>query len=232
MDGWDRELACCRQPKNFAYAYTPRKEIAPYWDMAKQYVLADRMFQSNLDGSFVAHQYAIAGYAAHAVDYPSSEWGCSGGTVDKVPTLRADRTVGRSETACFRYTTIATEADAARVSWRFYTGSITGDGGLWNAYQAIDQIYNGPDWNVDVVNPPAQVLTDVGAGTTAANSRQSPGSRRPMPPQIMPGWRRRRPGVDSVRRRRHRREPVLGLDGDLHHVGRLGRLVRSRYAGV
>ena len=72
MDGWNGEGGGGGQPKNFAYAYAPQKEIAPYWDMAKQYVLADHMFPSNLDGSFVSHQYAVAAYASSGVDYPTT----------------------------------------------------------------------------------------------------------------------------------------------------------------
>lgn len=37
------------------YAYVPHSEIAPYFSLASQYVLADHMFQSNLDQSFAAH---------------------------------------------------------------------------------------------------------------------------------------------------------------------------------
>ena len=37
--------------------------------MAEQYVSADKMFASNLDGSsFISHQYIIAGQASSAVD--------------------------------------------------------------------------------------------------------------------------------------------------------------------
>ena len=80
LDGWNSEYACCGGiPKNFAYAYAPKKETATYWQMAAQYVLADQFFQSNLDGSFIAHQYSIAAYANHEVDYPTSWWGCEGG---------------------------------------------------------------------------------------------------------------------------------------------------------
>jgi phospholipase C len=170
IDGWNRENACCRQPKNFAYAYTPRSEIEPYWDMARQYVLADNMFQSNLDGSFVAHQYTIAAFADHTVDYPSSYWGCPGGAQDKVPTLRANRTIGRPIEACFDYPTIGSEADTAGLSWRSYTGSVSGDGGLWNAYQASRPVYDGPDWNVDVIDPQYLIINDVaGTGTNVGH---------------------------------------------------------------
>ncbi len=61
--------------RTFAYAYVPQDETKPYWHMAEQYVLADRMFASNLDGSFVAHQYAVAAYADRTVDDALTDWG-------------------------------------------------------------------------------------------------------------------------------------------------------------
>ena len=54
-----------------------------------------------------------------------------------------------------------------RLKWRFYAGTVTGDGGLWSAYQADRKIYYGPDWSADVVNPPSQFLTDVADGNLA-----------------------------------------------------------------
>ncbi len=167
MDGWNNETVNYGAPKNFAYAYVPQSQIAPYWTMANQYVLADHMFASNLDGSFISHQYAVAAFASRGVDYPSSNWGCEGGSRDVVSTLTAQRTYGPSIQACFNNPTIASEADAAGVSWRFYTGSITGDGALWSAYQADSAIYNGPDWKSNVINPPSQFLKDIGGGTLA-----------------------------------------------------------------
>jgi phospholipase C len=38
------------------YSYVPHSESKPYWDMAHEFVLADRMFASQIDESFVAHQ--------------------------------------------------------------------------------------------------------------------------------------------------------------------------------
>jgi phospholipase C len=167
MDGWNREEAGRGHPKDFAYAYVPRDEIKPYWALAKQYVLADRMFASNLDGSFVAHQYAVAAFASHAVDTPASTWGCEGGAADTLPTLSGERAFGPRIPACFKNATLGIAADKAGVSWRFYSGAIYDSGGLWSAYQADRGIYDGPDWSADVINPPAQFLTDVGNGKLA-----------------------------------------------------------------
>jgi phospholipase C len=125
------------------------------------------MFASHLDGSFVAHQYAVAAYADRAVDYPIGAWGCEGGKYDTIGTLTQRRTAGPAIVACFDIPTIASEADELGVSWRFYTGTIYGDGGLWSSYQADRNIYDGPDWKRDVVNPPAQFLVDLAHGRLA-----------------------------------------------------------------
>ncbi len=79
--------------------------------MAKQYVLADEMFASNLDSSFIAHQYVVAAYAAHAVDYPITDWGCEGGSSDTIVRLTARRKHGSRIDACFDIPSIGTEAD-------------------------------------------------------------------------------------------------------------------------
>ena len=49
---------------NPQYVYVPHADSKPYFDMAHEWVVADRMFQSQLDESFVAHQYMIAAQAA------------------------------------------------------------------------------------------------------------------------------------------------------------------------
>jgi phospholipase C len=168
MDGWNAEPSCCGAvPKNFAYAYAPRSEIMPYWTMAKQYVLADHMFQSNLDGSFVAHQYAIAAYANHTVNFTTGPWGCGGGPSDQVATITKTRTIGPSVRPCFDNQTLGDEADAAGVSWRYYADHKDASAFIWSAYQAIRHIYHGPDWKRDVVSPSAQFLTDVAGGKLA-----------------------------------------------------------------
>ncbi len=167
MDGWNKEPTGKGEPKNLAYSYVPRDEIAPYWTMARQYVLADRTFPSNLDGSFVAHQYVVAAYAHRTVDWPIDTWGCEGGPTDTVATILADRTTGPRIRACFDIPTIGGEADKAGLSWRFYAGAVNENGGMWSSFQADRKIYNGPDWSTNVINPSAQFLHDVRHGSLA-----------------------------------------------------------------
>ena len=121
LDGWNSEQAGLGHPPNFAYAYVPKKQIQPYWKLAQQYVLADEAFPSNLDGSFVAHQYAVAAFSSRAVDVPSAIGGdAKGWKSDTIGTLTKKRTYGPRVFPCFDNPTIAGEADAAGLSWRFY----------------------------------------------------------------------------------------------------------------
>ena len=56
----------------------PYPEVKPYFDMAKQYVLADEMFASDFDtSSFESqhHQYLIAGSEQNNLfEYPDGGW--------------------------------------------------------------------------------------------------------------------------------------------------------------
>jgi phospholipase C len=164
MDGFNLENEY-QGPRNGQYAYVPHGETKPYWAMAHQWVLADEMFASQLDESFVAHQYIIAAQAQSSVDVPDSYWGCAGGRADSVPTITHRRRYGNSQVPCFDYETLGDEFDKAGLTWRFYTSKYTQPlGGFWSGYQAVKHIFNGPDWKKDIVTPQKKFLTDVAAG--------------------------------------------------------------------
>jgi phospholipase C len=169
MDGFNKEFAAFG-PRNSQYAYVPHSESKPYFDMAHEWVLADRMFQSQLDESFVAHQYVIAAQAAWSVNLPTGKWGCDG-KGDTVQTITKDRNVfGPNIGPCFDYRTLGDELDQAKLSWRFYASAYgsasSGDGAVWSSYQAIRHIVHGPDWK-NVISPNWKFFTDVRAGTLA-----------------------------------------------------------------
>ena len=171
MNGFNNE-GSYGGPANPQYVYVPHAESKPYFDMAHQWVVGDNMFQSQLDESFVAHQYAIAAQAQSSVDLPFSLlWGCAGGSGDLVATITQQRSLGSYQRACFDYQTLGDELDRAHLSWHFYAvryGSDTGgNGGTWSAYQAIRHIFYGPDWKKDVTSPNWKFLTDVQAGKLA-----------------------------------------------------------------
>jgi phospholipase C len=173
MNGFNREYSY-GGPKGIKYpqyVYVPQSDSKPYFDMAHEWVLADRMFQSHLDESFVAHQYIIAAQAAASVNLPWGLWGCPGGSSDFVGTITTARTYGADQQPCWDYTTLGDELDKAKLTWRFYTsryGSASSDAGsYWSSYQAIKHIYYGPDWKKDIITPQKRFLTDVAAGKLA-----------------------------------------------------------------
>jgi phospholipase C len=175
MDGFDKERFY-NGPSGIKYpmyVYVPHNETKPYFDMAHEWVLADHTFASQLDESFVAHQYIIAAQAASSVNVPSGPWGCYGKSYDLIATINKQRKILLPDRGpCFNYTTLGDELDKAHLPWRFYTSRYqtpSSDGGaLWSAYQAVDHIYNGPDWSKDVLYPQKRFLTDVAHGKLAA----------------------------------------------------------------
>ncbi len=178
MNGFDREWAGCSSgcPAYPTYAYVPHSETKPYFAMGKQYVLADQMYASNFDASsFVSHQYIIAGQSESAVNYPWSSWGCPGGKYDEIETVDQQRNIPAGyEVVCWDPTTLGDELDNAGISWAFYTATVSGDFGIWSAYQAINHIYNGPDWNKDVLTPQTTFFDDVDKGKLRAVSWITP----------------------------------------------------------
>jgi phospholipase C len=170
MNGFNTEKASCKMHgsppcpnADPQYGYVPSTETGPYVAMAQQYVLADKMFESNLDGgSFISHQYIIGAQApSSAVDFPLNVWGCPGGKSDTIKTLTPQRTYGPPVQACFSNDTLATELDTANIPWRYYADSVTN---IWSAYQANFPIWHGPDWGKDITAPSRSFLTDVANG--------------------------------------------------------------------
>src|SRR5579863_3296357 len=65
MDGFNQEVAsaCSNAPPagTKPYQYVETSQIQPYWNIAKQWVLADETFQTQGSGSFTAHQDLVRG---------------------------------------------------------------------------------------------------------------------------------------------------------------------------
>ncbi len=179
-NGFNKEEANCGSNcpiPHPQYAYVPHSETKPYFAMANEWVLADHMFASNFDASsFISHQYIIAAQAEKAINYPyGAAWGCPGGPSDMIAEVGPQRSPQGSEVVCWDPTTLGDELDKASVSWAFY-GEIYShnDPWLWVAYQAINHIYHGPDWNKDMISPPSQIINDVSNGKLRSVSWVTP----------------------------------------------------------
>jgi phospholipase C len=177
MNGFNRETYGClrsRQPKcpnaNPPYSYVPHSETKPYFDMGKQYVVADEMYASNFDASsFISHQYIIAGQAMGSVNYPyAGVWGCEGGAGDLIAVVGPQRQIPDGyRPACYSDTSLGQEADAKGITWAFYAGSLhgrLGNGSIWSGYQANKYVFGGSDWKNDVISPQKKFFGDVSKG--------------------------------------------------------------------
>ena len=179
MNGFDQGNSKCSKPtacppaNRRAYAKVPKKEAKPYWDMAHQWVLADRMFQANQGPSFPAHQYAISGTstiktgsalrAAESPQKPANARGNAGGCDSPSgATVRLiDQSGNENRTAypCFERPTLTDLLDAKSIVWHFYEYRY--GPGYWYALDAIRHIYNRPDYRTIIEAPADRVLTDV-----------------------------------------------------------------------
>jgi phospholipase C len=160
-----------RTPGTYVYQYVRPAQIAPYWDLAKHYVLADHMFQTQGSGSFTAHQDLIAGGTAinsteSLIDFPSAApWGCDAphGTVTSL--ITADNQYGHDDGPfpCLGYRTLRDLLDGDDLSWRYYAPEVgqSFGGNLWNAFNAIRVVRQGSEWGVNVTWPETLVFTDI-----------------------------------------------------------------------
>ena len=180
MDGFDdvsREIKHGdRVPAGtYAYRYVNPNEIKPYWDIAKQWVLADHMFTTQSSSSFTAHQDFIAGGTPvdrdNVIDFPvPPSWGCNaaGGTVTNLITPEGKELRSKGPYPCFKYKTIRDLLDGAGVSWLYFTKP--SNGAVWNAFDAIDAVRNGPEWNTKIIIPETAIFTYLDQGTLPAVS--------------------------------------------------------------
>lgn len=200
MDGFDKVPGFPRDEKNLAYAYVPRAEAQPYFDLASAYALADRMFQSNNSASYVSHQYLIAAQSANVVNNPVTlPWGCDAPTGTGVMLMGASGApyAAPNVAPCFDYQTIGDLLDAAGKSWAYYAPSIANlsqdpAGALWTPYDAIRHIRYGADWSQNQISPETTILADIAHSTlrnvtiVAPNALNSDHAR--FPSTTGPAW--------------------------------------------
>jgi phospholipase C len=186
MDGSDQVAtqpeAGCVVPPNPQYRYVDNSTglVQPYFDMAKQYGFANRMFQTSQGPSFAAHQFLLAGTSAPDTysklmvsGNPTKEpAGCIGPPDNTVTVIDADGDEDSNPPIfpCFEHPTLTDVLNDAGVSWKYYA---EGPGGIWNTPNSIRHMCDAkenesgtldctaPDWVKNDVLRSEQVLQDV-----------------------------------------------------------------------
>ena len=162
-------------PPQYKYVDNSTGTVQPYFDIARSYGWANRMFQTNEGPSFPAHQFIIGGTSAptpdsvyFAAELPSAGGGCTA-PLDSVVLLISP--LGKEDSStypCLEHGTLIDRLDAARLTWKYYSPTTS-----WNAPLAIRhicqrQVVNGvlectgSHYISDDIHTPPQVLTDIG----------------------------------------------------------------------
>jgi phospholipase C len=185
MDGFDRGLFVDQDGLEctYPYQYTKPSQIEPYWDLAKQYVLAEHMFQTEGSDSFTAHQDLIAGGTQvnpneALVDTPTCDaftctWGCDAppGTRTSLVSREDVYHQGTGPFPCFSYATLRDLLDAKGISWKYYVPPMSGNvGRLLTAFDAIKAVRYSSEWKTNVVTPQTMIFKDISRGRLPAVS--------------------------------------------------------------
>jgi phospholipase C len=140
-----------------------QQQIPNYWKYAQDFELADHFFSTLLGGSFINHLATIAGGSMSAVDDPKHRgkfraWGCDSSPSSRVEVYRHHRF--GFVFPCFNQPTLADEANAAGVSWRYYAPTPGTFGYYWSSFDAVRHIRDSTQWRTNVV-PSVQFDADV-----------------------------------------------------------------------
>lgn len=174
------------------YQYVDPTTIAPYWTLAKQYVLADRFFMTQGSASYTAHQALIRGGTRidanrTVVDVPSDgssgAWGCDAPAGTTVPFLtNAGVFEANGPFPCFgsSYATLRDTLDAKNISWKYYVPGKIGsafDANIWSAFDSVKAVRYSPEWGTKVVWPSTSLIfSDITKGQLPAVSWVVPDS--------------------------------------------------------
>jgi phospholipase C len=164
-----------------AYEFIERSQVTPYWTMAQQYVLADRMFPTEFGPSWTAHLTLVAGTdnlnpKLALADFATGKSNCRSQPGSKTTTVDSKRVVRHSSGPypCLnQFNTMAEVLDTAGVSWKYYV-SEKHKAFIWSPFAAIQYVYSGQDWDRNIILPQTQVLSDIANNNLASVSWVTP----------------------------------------------------------
>jgi phospholipase C len=151
MNGFGHERFAVQNGINVADSEFTCQQIPYYCGYAEHFAIADHNFSTVISSSFPNHLVLVgANMNASIVSNPGTQhsdtdnrsWGC-----DAPPGIVVQRREdGKSVNVrpCFAMTTLATEAEAAGVHWRYYAATSGQLGYIWSTFDAIKDIRQVP----------------------------------------------------------------------------------------
>jgi len=160
MDGADLNTTqpaegCIVPPlPQFRYIDNSQGQVQPYFDIAKQYGWANRMYQTNQGPSYSAHQFFLAGTSApttysklFVAGNPAKEpAGCTATPDNTVTVVDEDGDENKFPPIfpCFEHPTLPDVLNQAGLSWKYYSES---PDSIWDAPNSIDHMCQAKDQN-------------------------------------------------------------------------------------
>ena len=160
MDGADKNTTQptegCVVPKNPQFRYVDNSEgqVQPYFDIARQYGWANRMYQTNQGPSYAAHQFFLAGTSAPTTysklfvsGNPAKEpAGCTAPPDNTVAVVDEDGDESKFPPIypCFEHPTLPDVLNDAKVTWKYYSQS---PDSIWDAPNSIDHMCRAKEQN-------------------------------------------------------------------------------------
>ena len=179
-----------RRRQDVADSQFNERSIPSYFAYARAYGIADHFFSTIAASSFPNHLTLVGGSAYHTVDNPQvvrggfwrngrwvpkwvnpDAWGCDAQKGSFVHTIING--VQHAVVPCFNGKSLADEANAAGVSWKYYSTPFGTFGYYWNALDAFRHVRNSSQWSSNI-STPNQFDSDVKAGKLPAISWLTP----------------------------------------------------------
>jgi phospholipase C len=171
MNAFSRMPNSFQNGRDIADSEFSQAEIPAYWSYARHFALADHFFSTMLATSFPNHMVMMTGQSLNTIGDPNHlpaitwSWGCDASRIDYV--LYSAHGHTGLEHPCFNAQTLADEATAAHVTWKYYAAPIGDIGYIWSSLDAIRHIRYSAKWKLDVL-PESRFPADVGRGRLAA----------------------------------------------------------------
>jgi phospholipase C len=165
-----------------AYAYIERSQVATYWTMAQQYVLADAMFPTEFGLSWTAHLTLVAGTDnlngsnnMALADFATGRSNCHAQAGATTTTVDANRVIGHNgPLPCLdTFNTMAQALDTAGISCKNYVARKY-KSFIWSPFAAIKYVYDGYDWDDNIIFPNTKIFADIAQGHLASVSWVTP----------------------------------------------------------
>jgi len=173
MDRFDADPSCKINGSSLTcITQHTQADIPNYFAYAGAYTLADHMFSSITASSFPNHLYTIAATSGGVItqahlpgNFGKHEVGCQSDPTATAEMIDDDGDI-YEQYPCYEFQTLGDLLDSAGITWTTYSPS----GTIFNAYNAINHMYNNPtEWSQHYA-PDTRFAADAAAGKLPAVS--------------------------------------------------------------